>query len=330
MLGYSKSELIGKKAINFAHPDDKGRILNEFMKIFKEREASVEGKLMHKSGRVLWADFNGKLVFDENQKPKFLLITRDITDRKEAEIKLKKSEEKYREAYKRANFYKDLFVHDINNIMQVVNSSAELIFYQIEAPEKTIDIGSITDMIKNQVKRAKKLVQSVNILSELEERKYSIQSTELCVILKNSIDYLKTTYQERDINVKFEFFRKRIYVEANDLLQKVFENILINSVRYNNKESIELFIKIKQEQKDNKNYIRIEFIDNGMGVKEDRKKIIFKRGYRAFKGEKGMGLGLSLVKKIMDNYNGKIWVEDNVDGDHTQGSNFVVLIPQSN
>ena len=119
-------------------------------------------------------------------------------------------------------------------------------------------------------------------------------------------------------------------MEANDLLQKVFENILINSVKYNNKESIELFIKIKQEQKDNKNYIRIEFIDNGMGVKEDRKKIIFKRGYRDFKGEKGMGLGLSLVKKIMDNYNGKIWVEDKVDGDHTQGSNFVVLIPQSN
>ena len=41
-----------------------------------------------------------------------------------------------------------------------------------------------------------------------------------------------------------------------------------------------------------------------------------------------MGLGLALVKKIIDNYNGKIWVEDRVKGDHSKGSNFVLLIPE--
>ena len=112
--------------------------------------------------------------------------------------------------------------------------------------------------------------------------------------------------------------------------QEVVDNILINSVKYNDKESIDIIIKIKQERKDDKNYIKVEFIDNGMGIKDDRKDIIFKRGYREFKGEKGMGLGLSLVKKIVNNYNGKIWVEDKVDGDYSQGSKFVVLIPQSN
>lgn len=41
-----------------------------------------------------------------------------------------------------------------------------------------------------------------------------------------------------------------------------------------------------------------------------------------------MGLGLALVKKIIDNYNGKIWVEDRVKGDHSKGNNFVLLIPE--
>ena len=42
-----------------------------------------------------------------------------------------------------------------------------------------------------------------------------------------------------------------------------------------------------------------------------------------------MGFGLTLVKKLIKSYNGKIWVEDNVKGDYTQGSNFVLLIPEA-
>lgn len=44
---------------------------------------------------------------------------------------------------------------------------------------------------------------------------------------------------------------------------------------------------------------------------------------------KGMGFGLSIVKKILKSYNGQIWVENKVEGDYTQGSNFVLLIPEN-
>ena len=71
----------------------------------------------------------------------------------------------------------------------------------------------------------------------------------------------------------------------------------------------------------------MEFIDNGIGVPDERKKMIFKRGNRELKGSKGMGIGLSLVKKILKNYKGKIWVEDKVKGDYSKGSKFVLLIP---
>ncbi len=253
----------------------------------------------------------------------------DITERKEAEQKIKGSEKKYKEAFNRANFYKDLFVHDINNIMQVINSSAELISYQFDQLEKTIDIEMITNMIKKQVMRAKKLVQSVNTLSELENNEKPIQPTEVCGLMKNTFNYINTAYQERNVTIKFEYFSKRIYAMANDVLQDVFDNILINSVKYTNENSPEIFVKISKEKRDKIKYIKIEFIDNGIGIADERKKIIFKRGHRELKGQKGMGLGLSLVKKIVKKYNGKIWVEDRVKDDHTQGSNFILLIPRS-
>ena len=73
----------------------------------------------------------------------------------------------------------------------------------------------------------------------------------------------------------------------------------------------------------------MEFKDNGIGISDYRKNNIFERGSRKRYKSKGMGLGLSLVRKIIDTYNGDIWVEDRVKGDYKQGSNFVVLIPSN-
>ncbi len=75
----------------------------------------------------------------------------------------------------------------------------------------------------------------------------------------------------------------------------------------------------------NKSNIKAEFIDNGIGIEDSRKKLIFLRGYNKDVTTTGMGFGLSLVKKIMDSYHGKIWVEDRVLGDFSKGSKFIIL-----
>jgi len=49
---------------------------------------------------------------------------------------------------------------------------------------------------------------------------------------------------------------------------------------------------------------------------------------RADKSTHGMGLGLSLVKKIIQKYEGKVWVENRVKDDCSKGSNFIILIPE--
>lgn len=132
----------------------------------------------------------------------------------------------------------------------------------------------------------------------------------------------------REINIKIKSLNKKTFVQANELLQDVFENILTNAVKYNDKNTVELEIKISEALKEGKNYFKFEFRDNGIGVADDRKAIIFEKGHRNLKGQKGMGLGLALVKKIVTIYESEIWVEDRVSGDHHQGSNFIVLIPQ--
>lgn len=258
----------------------------------------------------------------------FAVTFTDITDIKITEQKLKESEKKSREAYNRANFYKDLFAHDINNILHIVRSSAELISYHLGDSEKSKVIEDIGNIINKQVKRGAKLVSNVHTLSKLEEEEIHAQPTEICKLMENAIDFVKKSHNGRIININSECAEDHVIINANDLLQDVFENILLNAVKYNENSNVEIMINVSKTQTDGNNYNKLEFIDNGIGVPDERKQIIFKRGNRELKGAKGMGLGLSLVKKILKTFNGKIWVEDKVKGDFTQGSNFIILLPE--
>ena len=173
------------------------------------------------------------------------------------------------------------------------------------------------------------MVSNVYKLSKLEDLKSSIKSIEICNILKKLINSVKNSYKDRNINIQVDSVGEKLYVQANELLEDVFENILINAVKHNENLIIKIFVKISKQQKDNIHYLKIEIEDNGIGINDSRKELIFQRGYMEGKSVYGMGLGLSLVKKIIETYNGKIWVEDRVKGDQSKGSNFIVLIPEA-
>jgi len=183
-------------------------------------------------------------------------------------------------------------------------------------------------VIKALIIRGANLVSNIRKLSQLENATNSLKRTEICNILKESIDYYKTSYPDKKINIKVELISKQLYIKANKFIRDVFENILINALLHNKSSIPEINIKISKEQEDTINYLKINFQDNGVGVGDARKERIFQRGYGKDKSIRGMGLGLALVKKIIDNYNGKIWVEDRVKGDHSKGSNFVLLIQE--
>ncbi len=75
--------------------------------------------------------------------------------------------------------------------------------------------------------------------------------------------------------------------------------------------------------------VRVELKDYGEGIPEDIKMKIFERLFRARSKKKaqGTGLGLYIVKTIIETFNGKIWVEDRVKNDHTQGAKFIIELP---
>ena len=143
-----------------------------------------------------------------------------------------------------------------------------------------------------------------------------------------AIKYVKKNFKNKTINIQFESPKNKISIQADELLKDVFENILINAVKHNDNPNIEIVIKTSKLQDDGIFFLQIEFIDNGKGIPEVRRKSIFTRGFKEDRSVSGMGLGLSLVKTIIDKYNAKILIESRVQEDYSKGTNFKLLFPE--
>ncbi len=252
----------------------------------------------------------------------FLLATAFVAN---LERRLVDSEAKYRRAYNQAAFYKDLFVHDINNILQNINTSVDIITMDTEV-QKRLEFKEVLFILREQVFRGDNLVKSIRNLSRIEELGIFIQRIEVCILLKKALEYIKKSYPHKKINIQFNCPKKEYFVKANELLLDIFENLLLNAIQHNKNSPIEIQIHISNEFQDGINWIKFQFIDNGIGIQKARRETIFQRVYSQPKMTKGMGLGLTLVKIIVDSYAGNILVEDRVPGDYSKGSNFVMLL----
>ncbi len=243
--------------------------------------------------------------------------------------KVHKSEIKYSKAYNRANFYKDVFTHDINNILQSIQSSNDLLSLFLKDLKGKENIFEILRIITDQVNRGAMLVSNVKKLSEIENEKKTMKNVEIIQVLNKIIKYINKIVYKKQLNIKIDCPHEKLHVRANDFIIDVFENILSNAVEHNNEPIVDILINISKEKQNLLNIIKFEFIDNGNGIPDKRKKLIFKRADENEGSTSGRGLGLALVKKIIDEFNGKVWVEDKVKGEYSKGSKFIVQIPEA-
>ena len=254
---------------------------------------------------------------------------KDVTEHQHAEQELRRSENRYREAYERAELFKDIFTHDINNIFHNIKSSAELISILKAKSENLENLDEFFQIINNQIDRGIKLINNVQKLSKLEESEISLRNVDVYKVLDEAIQFAYKSAQEKELDIQVVDRINKVSVKANEFLLDVFENILINAIKYNQNKSISVQVNISKTTNGKNDYIKIEFKDNGIGITDNKKNLIFQKGHKKENHVRGMGIGLSLVKKIIESYTGKIWVENRIKNDYSQGSNFIVEIPEA-
>jgi len=327
LFGYETKEELLKDYVateHYVYPNQRNEVLDAIRKYKEVR--GFEILVTKRDGTPIWLSISARMSENKNRIEGAAI---DITKRKKAEQGLIESEEQYRKAYDKADFYKDLLAHDVSNILNNINASIQLLEFGREDSEMSIDKEDMLEIIKQQLERGASLISNVRKLSEIDEGDRLVKSVDVINVIKNSIEDVLSRFQDREIEIKVEKTNEILYIKGGDLLIDAFENILINGATYNESDIIRIWVKVSEVYKDDGKFVKIEFKDNGIGIIDDRKKAIFTRNYKKDRSTGGMGIGLSLVKTIINSYDGQALVDNRVMGDYTKGSNFIILLKQS-
>ena len=317
ILGYEPKEMMGKTPYDFM-PDDATKEM--FAIVYQDKiegkPFAVEYPFTHKDGCLVHARISGEPTFDNNGGFNgFIGLTSDVTKRILAEEQLE-------DAKDQAELYVDLPGHDINNMNQVAIGYAELTW---NAMEQGVCDPSMLEKTMEMLYNSSKLINNVRKIQKIKTGEVKPEIVDLGALFKEASGRYKSILRSGDnINYNIECDCK---VVASDLLKDVFLNLISNAVKHSAGPA-NIDIELTKVYECDKEYCMVAVSDNGPGIPDEKKKELFHRFTRGATKAKGTGLDLYLVKELVENFGGCVWVEDRVPGNHTKGSKFVVLLPR--
>jgi signal transduction histidine kinase len=114
-------------------------------------------------------------------------------------------------------------------------------------------------------------------------------------------------------------------VLANDMLGVVFDNIFSNSIKFGGKDT-EITVSARDTAQGK---VEISVSDTGPGIPDAAKPLIFDRFTEDTKKRSSYGLGLHIVKMLVENYGGSVWAEDRIRGDQGSGASIHFTLRQA-
>ncbi len=323
ILGYSEEDIIGKNWFDNFLPertreDIKARF-DVLMSGEKDPDPYFENPILTKDGEeriILWhntilTDDSGKIIGN-------LSSGEDITERKQYFSDLNEYSKALESLLKERSEFFSMASHELRTPITVVNGYLDIMERNLE----DMDRAQIHETIKKAMEHSERLtllVETLLDISKIEDAK-SILSSEVCEIepiVKRALNLCEHQAQEKQITCHFEGFDcgdRKPYVIGDALaIENVLLNILGNAIKYSN-EGSEVIIRCDTED----DTLRLDCIDQGIGLPPGVEKRIFEEFYRVEQGgelkKSGTGLGLSIARRLVERMGGRIWA-------HSEGLN---------
>lgn len=238
-------------------------------------------------------------------------------------IERKRIEDELIEEKTRAELYLDLLTHDIINYNTAAMGYLQLADMRLDPDHN--DHKLITRPLE-ELRNSSELIANIQDIQALEEGRDKSERINICTLLKE----VKEEYEaamDREITITLAE-EGHCSVTASNLLKAAFSNLVSNSIKHSSG-SVHILMTLSFEKQDGNEVVRVSVEDDGPGIPDEMKEKVFSRSLQGLTKAVGHGLGLYLVRRLVDGYGGKVWVEDRVSGDHTKGARFVVMLPAS-
>jgi PAS domain S-box-containing protein len=321
IFGYERNEMQPsfENLLTLIHPDDKEKVLQSNKAAMENREPSEDiFRIVTKDGSIkLIKGIGSKITIDNVDY--IIGTSQDITTANEAaeEIKeinlaLELKNIELERINKELESYTYVASHDLQEPLRKIQTFIELI------QRNRDDLGpsaTYFNKIKSAAQRMSQLIQSLLAYSKLTYIDEPIQSTNLNAVFKNVSADLELLIREKNATIKCD--KLPIIMAVPFQMNQLFSNLINNSLKFSGKRPIIRItskiidsekLKAKANLNLNLNYVKLTFKDNGIGFEPQYNEHIFKLFQRLHGKHEysGTGVGLSIVKRIVEHHNGFI------------------------
>lgn len=319
LAGHSEAELTQMTLTDLVHDDDKISASARLKALHAAPESFVELEICYKrkDGQRVWV----KNLFSRLSNaydPHFYIVglVTDFTERR-------KFEEALLEADRRKNEFLAMLCHELRNPLSPISNVAEL----LKTPhldEKTR--RSISAILDRNLLHIIRLVDDLLDVSRITQGMIRVQteSLELLALIREVVETENALRQSKQQQLYLELPAEPVNITGDRVrLTQVFSNLLHNAIKYTPPHGrIDLTVTSQTKS------VRIAVKDNGIGIGPDLQPFVFDlfvQGQRSLaRSEGGLGIGLTLVKKLVELHRGTISV---ISGGANQGTEFIVELP---
>ncbi|MCP2519617.1 HAMP domain-containing histidine kinase [Candidatus Aminicenantes bacterium AC-708-M15] len=239
-----------------------------------------------------------------------------------------------------------IIVRDVSRKMELSKMRTEFISnvtHELKAPLssimlyiETLLLGRIKErkkkreylsIIMNETQRLSRLIDNVLEFSKIQigQKYYNFRKIDIRKIVDEVLKLFEYEFKKENFKLKLEIPKEPIVISVDhDAISQVFINIISNAIKFSEKKK-----EIKLSIRKLKNYVEIVIEDKGIGIPERDLPYIFNKFYRVknekTKGKTGAGIGLSLVKYIVEAHGGEVKVKSKVG----KGTIFKIYLPVS-
>lgn len=331
ITGYTAREIINLpgRILSLVHPEDALNIrkqLSDFESDGGQNHISLIYRIINKSGVTVWVREGINVERDGRSKIiRYDGVVSDITELKESEFALRKSFD----TLKSLNDSKDRFISIISHDLRAPFTSI-LGFAEILLNEPGLSDHEKNEYLTYIYESSQSQLQLVNYLldwSRLQTGriKFEPQRIKASTLVYSCVSALTGNAVRKNIEIKVAV-PEEIYIHADEkLITQAVNNLLSNAIKFTD-ENKTVSVIVNHFKKG-----IIEFIikDEGTGISEANKPKIFKFDQKfsleGTKGEKGSGLGLALVKEIIEKHGGDVWFYS----EYQKGSEFHFTVPEA-
>ena len=328
MLGYEIEDVLGEKWWDVTYKDEYEavRVKNAILKyVFFNEKGAIDfskQKIKTKTGDYKWIEWQ----ISKGVNNTYISIGTDITNRILTDIELKKAKESAEESLKVKNQFLANMSHEIRTPLNAVIGFADLLL----ETKLTSEQKEYLESMQNSGEILLSLINNILDLSKLESDKLEVEeiSFDLYKLLYDVVKLMKLKANEKHISLDLiiEPNTPKKIIGDPTKLEQILLNLIGNAVKFTNEGSVT--ISVKQLSSTEKfSEVHFEIKDTGIGILSNKIHSVFKAFTQAKNNTSriygGTGLGLTIVKKLVDLFGGEIKVESKFG----EGSTFKLNLP---